>query len=238
VLTDQTAEGEPLSERDEPSGAGAPYPILPRGPDHRPAIKGWRYLSRSVLYPLMRWRARRIGRRLGPLFTRGERVLDVGTGDGLVARAIARVGSCSITGIDTVDYGDIGFPCLTYVGGRMPFQDESYDTVMALFSLHHSGDAEFSLGECRRVAAKRLIVVEEVFQNRLEELFTKGEDWVTNRLLSGEVHIPFQFKSLSRWRELFDRLGLDLELQRRFFPLPFIPLRTVLFVLRKRPGDR
>jgi ubiquinone/menaquinone biosynthesis C-methylase UbiE len=182
----------------------------------------------------MKWRARRIARQLGPLFAPGERVLDVGTGDGLVARAIAGAGACSITGVDTVDYGDVGFPCLTYDGGRLPLADDSYETVMALFSLHHAADVEASLRECRRVAARRVILVEEVFRNRLEELFTKVEDWVANRLLSGEVDVPLRFKSQAEWRALFDRTGLEVELERRFFPLPFIPLRTVLFVLRKR----
>jgi SAM-dependent methyltransferase len=218
----------------------APDPGLTTAAVHEPprAITGWRKLSRGVLRPLMSWRARRIARNLGPLFTRGERVLDVGTGDGLVARAIAEVGHCSITGIDTVDYGDIGFPCLTYAGGRMPLGDDSFETVMALFSLHHSTDVETSLRECVRVAARRVILVEEVFKNRLEEIFTKGEDWVANRLLSGEVEVPFQFKSIAEWRGLFGRIGVDTELERRFFPLPFIPLRTMTFVLRKRSGER
>jgi SAM-dependent methyltransferase len=207
--------------------------VLPLGPDHRPTGGGWRKLSRGALHPLMRWRASRIARVLGSRLSKDETVLDVGTGDGMVAREIQRVSGARITGIDTVVYGNVGYPCLTYSGRRMPVEDSSFDSVLALFSLHHTSDIEAAVGECRRVSTGRVLIIEEVFRNKIEELFTKGEDWLANRLLSGDVDVPLQFRSLADWRAIFARQGLTVEKETRFFPLPFIPLCTMFFELRK-----
>jgi hypothetical protein len=72
-----------------------------------------------------------------------------------VARAIAKGSGRSITGLDLISYGDLGFPLIPYDGGRIPLEDASHDTVTALLALHHATDLEFSLAECARVARHR-----------------------------------------------------------------------------------
>lgn len=193
----------------------------------------WRPPLRWALKPLLEWRAARIARGVAPLLSAGELVLDFGTGDGVVAQRISQRSGCEITGLDTIRYGDPGLSFIPYDGRRIPVGDGEFDTVMALFALHHCADVEASLAECRRVARKRLLVVEEVYVNRFEELFTKAEDWVANRILSGAVEIPLHFKPPCGWKELFARQRLALAREARLRPLPFLPLRTVLYELHK-----
>lgn len=199
----------------------------------QPAGLGWRTLSRALVAPVYNWRTRRIAQTLGPRFSTGETVLDFGIGDGEVARAIVAQSGCHLTGLDTITYGDSGLDCVLYDGHDIPLANDSFDTVMALFVLHHCADPDRALAECRRVSRRRLLIVEEVFTNRLEAVFTSAEDWVTNRLLSGDVDIPLNFRSLTDWRATFRRMGLTQRSERTFRPLPFIPLRTVLFELEK-----
>lgn len=131
----------------------------------RPAVDRARAVTRGVLGPLLNWRANRIARVVGPRLAAGETVLDFGTGDGVVARAIAKQSGSRITGLDTISYGDLGFPFIPYDGGRIPLEDGNFETVTALLALHHATDVEASLAECARVAHHRLLIVEEVFTN-------------------------------------------------------------------------
>lgn len=221
---------EPVSEKRE-TKLEASELELRRG--ETPARSWYNYLTRPILGPVMSLRARRIARSVGGLLSADETVLDFGTGDGLVARAIVAESGCRLTGLDTISYGDIGLPFLAYDGGDLPLPDDSFDTVLALFVLHHANDPDRAIAECSRVARRRLLVVEEVYESKLEEIFTKAEDWVANRLLSWRVNIPLNFRPAQAWRESLTRARLRLGRETRFRPLPLIPLRTVLFEAHK-----
>ena len=91
----------------------------------------------------------------------GKRVIDVGCGDGALARALTREGA-RVTGVE-ID-GTMLAPALAalpagderYVEGRgesLPFADESADVVIYFNSLHHvpAGLQAKALAEARRV---------------------------------------------------------------------------------------
>jgi len=96
--------------------------------------------------------------------TEGERILDAGCGRGFLAAAIARRLPDSIcVGVDidppqTVEQ----LANLTFeVGwvGRLPFEDNSFDTVVCTHTLEHLIDLEEALHDLRRITRKRLIIV-------------------------------------------------------------------------------
>lgn len=92
--------------------------------------------------------------------TRGSRVLDVGTGPGLVAGAVMKRGGHAV-GIDFSEamleearqrYPDIEFRQAS--AESLPFEDAEFDTVVSNFVVHHLGRPERALAEAFRVLRK------------------------------------------------------------------------------------
>src|SRR4030095_6347797 len=65
-----------------------------------PAVDKARAVTRGILGPLLGWREKRMAQVVGPCLAVGETVLDFGTGDGVVARAIVRQSNCQMMGLD------------------------------------------------------------------------------------------------------------------------------------------
>lgn len=102
---------------------------------------------------------------VGPLLEKVEisskdRVLDVGTGPGLVAGAVVRRGA-QVIGIDFSEamlgvarrlHPKIEFEKAS--GEALPFDDGRFDVVVGNFMLHHSGDPATVLAESYRVLSE------------------------------------------------------------------------------------
>ncbi|MGA2762023.1 MAG: class I SAM-dependent methyltransferase [Spirochaetia bacterium] len=99
-----------------------------------------------------------------------ESVLDVGTGTGIFAEAFARE-SLQVTGIDP-DPDLLGVarrlvPEASFLAGvaeKLPFADGSFDLVFFGHVLHEADDPVTALREARRVARKRVMVLEWPFK--------------------------------------------------------------------------
>ncbi len=102
---------------------------------------------------------------------RGQRVLDVGAGNGYVLSRYAQGGAITY-GIDITRTGiDLCWQRFRYLGLRghfavanaeeLPFEDESFDCVCSMGVLHHTPDASRAVSEIRRVLRHggRLIVM-------------------------------------------------------------------------------
>ncbi|MDB5360071.1 MAG: 2-polyprenyl-3-methyl-5-hydroxy-6-metoxy,4-benzoquinol methylase [Rhodospirillales bacterium] len=131
--------------------------------------------------------------RLGALVpVEGRRIVDVGCGDGALARALARRGAI-VTGVE-IDARALA-PALAipsvagerYLEGRaeaLPLDDGSVDMVLFFNSLHHVPSAwlEAALGEAARVLVQDgiLFVLEPIAAGRYFEL---------TRLIEDETHV-------------------------------------------------
>lgn len=87
----------------------------------------------------------------------GDRVLDVGTGPGLVAAAAAERGA-EVIGVDfsrtMLTTARERHPNLEFreaAAESLPFEDGEFDAAVANFMLHHSGQPDGVLRECFRV---------------------------------------------------------------------------------------
>ncbi|WP_298301936.1 class I SAM-dependent methyltransferase [uncultured Erythrobacter sp.] len=136
----------------------------------------------------------------------GERLLEVGSGPGSVIDVFREAGH-NVTGLDIADNAfSPDLVPVVYDGGRMPFSDRAFDTALILTTLHHTPDPDHIIRESARIA-RRVIIIEDVFETRLQERYTKLTDKLTNFEFFGHPHTN---RSDQGWRESFERMGLEL----------------------------
>ena len=141
-----------------------------------------------------------------PWLTLDDRILEVGSGPGSVLAEFRDAGF-AVDGLDVADssFNDDLRPKL-YPGDVMPFADGAYDTALLLTVLHHTADPEAILAEALRVA-RRVIIIEDVFESAWQWKYTKIADSITNLEFIGHPHSN---RSDGEWRSTFQRLGLRL----------------------------
>jgi SAM-dependent methyltransferase len=165
---------------------------------------------------------------------RARSVLDVGTGEGQVARLAASLGA-RVTGIDpsrvqlaTARSRGGGPAYLQGEAARLPFPPAAFDAVVACLVFEHIDDAEVAIGEVARVLAPGGRFV--FFLNH-PLLQTPGSGWIDDRILEEQywrigpyltvdrtmeqvdngVVIPFVHRPLSHYVNAMIGAGLDLE---------------------------
>lgn len=157
-------------------------------------------------------RENEIGRRVAPWVDPGMRLLDVGSGTGLISRWLARERGVEPTTSDLVEFGnrvgDLPFRRIEDPV-RVPAADGEFDAVMMLFVLHHMpawDDQVRLLADAARAASRRLIVIEDTPLHRVDRAFNVFWDWALN--LRHGVPKPFTFRDVEGWGEVFAGLGL------------------------------
>lgn len=133
-------------------------------------------------------------------------LLEVGSGPGSVL-SVFRDASLDVTGLDIRDtsYRAALRPTL-YDGKAMPFADGTFGAALLLTMLHHTPNPDAILREAARVA-RRLIVIEDVFENSFQRRYTKLADKLTNLEFFGHPHTNRDDRA---WRATFDAMGLAL----------------------------
>ena len=136
----------------------------------------------------------------------GERVLDIGSGEGLLADALLRR-KFDVTMVDVVDKAMLPHVApVVYDGVVLPWPADTFDVALLITVLHHIPQPEQTLREARRVA-KRVIVMEDVFRSPLEKQFTMLADSWVNWEWRGHPHSN---RSDAEWRATFGSLALHM----------------------------
>ena len=193
-------------------------------------------LITRIAEPIRNFRANRILNTVRFFINPGDLLLSVGDGDGYVSLRIQEKTGSKVQGLDVLHYVKYrvqGVPLVVSDGNDIPFADKSFDITAGVFLLHHCEDIDFILQEMIRVSRKKLIIVEDVFNNRLELLFLRFFDTIENRTFSKEMSIPYNFQNLSQWKKIFNKLNLKLVYSTQFQTLP-LPVRNHAFCLIKR----
>lgn len=161
-------------------------------------------------------------------------VLDLGCGTLQIASALAaRVPGVRVLGIDVLTPPAIPSPAVTFQpfdGRTIPLPDRSVDVTCIAFVLHHADEPDDLLREALRVTRRRLVVLEDVYENRLEKLLLKACD-LGNLLQAPRMHLPFRFRTEAEWMKTFRACAVSHVETTRIRPAIPKPTRHRQFVV-------
>jgi len=157
------------------------------------------------------------------------KVLDMGSGRGYIAKEISKSGN-KVQCLDVKDLNLTNQPLKLYDGKNIPFETNSFDTVLICYVLHHAKDPIILLKECVRVSRKRIII----FEDNADSLLTKPLDILFNKLHN--VDTPLNFRNVNQWVQEFKKLNLKIiKIKRGVEKQWFYPgVEHILFVLDKK----
>ena len=161
---------------------------------------------------------------------KGEKVLDVGCGNGVVSIFLKNELKVKLEGCDIDDYlsQDIKFTKMSR-GNKLPFKNRSFDVVMFNDVLHHmSKKNQIDLiKESLRVGKKVLIFeVNPTFVAKIFDLFL-------NKIHNPRMNIPFTFRSIDDWQSLFEEEGYRAQVKIIRRPLLY-PFSHVAFNIKNK----
>jgi len=136
-------------------------------------------------------------------------LLDVGTGDGVLASTLLRHRpDITIKGVDVLVRRKTLIPVAPYDGLRLPFGESSFDAVMFVDVLHHTDDPLSCMREARRVARTSIIVKDHIVSGPISEQTLRIMDIVGNARHS--VRLPFNYWTRGKWQTAFRILDLAI----------------------------
>jgi ubiquinone/menaquinone biosynthesis C-methylase UbiE len=158
-------------------------------------------------------RIRVLAGHLADLLPRDARVLDVGSGDGLLARRVMDLRpDLRIEGVDVLARPTSHIPVTLFDGVTLPFATGEFDAVMMIDVLHHASEQDALLGETARVARHSVVIKDHVLTGLFAKRTLAFMDWVGNARHG--VALPYNYWTERRWRAAWEQLGLRVATRR------------------------
>lgn len=136
------------------------------------------------------------------------RLLDLGGAEGYVASAVleAHPGWMNATIVDIRKAGRTNHKYLQYDGEVLPMNDDSYDTVLLSYVLHHARHPELVLSESLRVSFGRVVILESVYRSEWGRRWLFWADRLANGIRSrGDMnsqHDDLHHQREEEWLEM------------------------------------
>lgn len=172
-------------------------------------------------------------REVVPYIRPDSKVLDIGSGSGIIAYRIAKKLGVKITLVDVVDKRKVDLPLTPYDGRKLPFESKTFDVALLIFVLHHAEDPTIVLAEAKRVTRDKIIVYEDIItRNPFDMIDSFIHGFAFNK--AWKLKNEATFKSEAEWRTIFKKLNLKIV---KVYPLPirarlFYPVYRMQFVLK------
>jgi SAM-dependent methyltransferase len=176
---------------------------------------------------------------IGALVPSGAQMLDVGTGDGQIAKMIAeKQAGAQVQGIDIMLREKTHIPVTLFDGTTIPFDDNSVDVVTFVDVLHHTDDPQRLISEAARVARRAVIIKDHLSENRLDHAILRLMDWVGNA--PHGVVLPYNYAPRADWNRWFGAAELTTDVFDTAIPLypapaSFVFGRKLHFIARLIP---
>jgi SAM-dependent methyltransferase len=159
-----------------------------------------------------------LARHLSELLPRDATVLDVGSGDGLLAKRVeAGRSDLRMLGVDVLVRARTHIPVRQFDGILLPFADRAFDVVMMVDVLHHAEDQDALLREVIRVAKRAVVIKDHTADGFLARPTLRFMDWVGNARHG--VSLPYAYWSGSRWQSEFRARHIRVAQMRRHLGL-------------------
>ncbi|MBI4067276.1 methyltransferase domain-containing protein [Candidatus Gottesmanbacteria bacterium] len=164
---------------------------------------------------------------------RGARVLDVGCGNGYLAKLLKDTKGAEVTCLDVMDYNKSGFETVLYDGETIPFGDKSFDIVLLSYVLHHSHVPQRLLSEAARVCRGKVLIYEDlapIGKKVLARLHKEAYNYIYS------IDSPVNYRSQSEWKEIFDNSGLKVVSNNIRWGVGSVmmPLKSAFFALENK----
>jgi SAM-dependent methyltransferase len=154
-------------------------------------------------------RGRRLAQHLGAVLPPGAQVLDVGCGDGSLARRVMSTRpDVSLTGIDVLVQPGALVPVESFDGQTIPYPDGSFDAVVFVDVLHHTSDPMVLLREAHRVTRDRVVIKDHTANGFLARPTLRFMDRVGNARKG--IGLTYNYWPRERWVAAFDELGWSI----------------------------
>lgn len=158
-------------------------------------------------------RIRVLARHFAELLPRDASVLDVGSGDGLLARRVMDLRpDVRIAGVDVLTRPQSHIPVTLFDGVTLPFATGEFDAVMMVDVLHHASAQDALLAETARVARRALLIKDHVLAGPFAQRTLAFMDWVGNARHG--VALPYNYWTEDRWQAAWRGLGLRVATRR------------------------
>ena len=137
-----------------------------------------------------------------------ERALDFGGGDGWFASRFQEDGWAKhVASVDVTPRKRSFTEVRLYDGGRLPFEDRSFDLVSCIDALHHCEDPRESLEDVLRCTGQLLLLKDHTYRSRAGYLTLAALDEIGNRRF--RVTSRYRYQRGWDWLPLIEDEGFE-----------------------------
>jgi SAM-dependent methyltransferase len=135
-------------------------------------------------------------------------ILDIGCGDGKLGKLIQlKSKNIHIVGVDIMERPTCEIEYHSYNGSTLPFENQSFDSVLFVDVLHHTNNIEKVIEESLKTSKEYFIIKDHLYWNKLDFLILKFMDWVGNA--PHGVKIIYNFQNKKSWDAIFEKNNLE-----------------------------